>query len=75
MEEKKNNKRGEEKKRRIKRGEFFLNLNERWASEKEKKIPSQCLVWLRLNGLGSSQNNQNNFIHNWWVLVHLGLLS
>ncbi len=23
------------------------------------------MVWFRLNGLGSSQNSQNNLIHNW----------
>jgi hypothetical protein len=35
--------------------------------KKEKKKPPQRLVWFRLNGLGSSQNAQNNLIHNWYI--------
>jgi hypothetical protein len=32
---------------------------------RKRKNPPQCLVWFRLNGLGSSQNGQNSFIQNW----------
>jgi hypothetical protein len=35
-----------------------------WASEKKRINPPQCLVWFRLNGFGSSQNDQNSLIHN-----------
>jgi hypothetical protein len=65
-------KRRRRKKRREKKGTIFF-CKERWASENIKKIPTQCLVWLGLNGLGSSQNDQNSLIHSWvhwWVLVH-----
>jgi hypothetical protein len=48
-------------------GEIFRNLSKGWASEKKKKTPPQCLVWVRLNGLCSSQNGQNRLIHNWCV--------
>ncbi len=44
------------------RGEFFWNLREGWASEK-KKI-THLNVWFGLNGLGSSQNS---LIHNWCI--------
>ncbi len=43
---------------------FFWNLKEWWASEKKEKNPPQCFVWFS-TGLGSSQNSQNNLIHNW----------
>jgi hypothetical protein len=32
--------------------------------KREKKTSPQCLVWFRLNGLGSSQNS---LIHNWCI--------
>jgi hypothetical protein len=35
--------------------------------KRKENIPPQCLVWFRLNGLGSSQNDQNRLIHNWCV--------
>ncbi len=35
--------------------------------KRKEKNPLQCLVWFKLNGLGSSQNAQNNFIHNWCI--------
>jgi hypothetical protein len=54
------------RKRREKKGGIFLKSQERWANEK-KKNPPQCLVWFRLNGLGSSQNGQNSLIHNWCI--------
>jgi hypothetical protein len=69
MEEKKGKKkqnRREKRKRREKRGEFFWNLCEGWASEKKKTNPPQCL-WFKLNGLGSSQNDQNSLIYNWCI--------
>jgi hypothetical protein len=33
----------------------------------KEKNPLQCLVWFRLNGLGSSQNGQISLIHNWCI--------
>ncbi len=60
-------KRRRRRKRREKRGEIFWNLGEGWASEMKKKNSLQCLVWLRLNGLSSSQNGQNSLIHNWCI--------
>jgi hypothetical protein len=35
--------------------------------KKKKKSSPQCLVWFRLNGFSSSQNGQNNLIHNWCI--------
>jgi hypothetical protein len=50
-----------------KKGENFWNLSEGWASEMKKSNSFQCLVWFRLNGLGSSQNSQNSLIQNWCI--------
>jgi hypothetical protein len=68
VKKKKEQKRRRRRKRREKnKGEIFRNLSKGWASEKKKKTPPQCLVWVRLNGLCSSQNGQNRLIHNWCV--------
>jgi len=42
---------------------FFFDIKERWANEKENRPTPQCLVWF--SGLDSSQNGQNGLIHNW----------
>jgi hypothetical protein len=38
-----------------KRGNFFRNLSKGSPSEKKKHNPPQCLIWFKLNGLGSSK--------------------
>jgi hypothetical protein len=68
VEEKKRKERTKEEKKKEeegKKGEIFWNLSEGWASEMKKSNSLQCLVWFRLNGLGSSQNGQNSLIQNW----------
>jgi hypothetical protein len=64
---KKKTKEEKKKEEEEKRGEIFLNLSQGWASEMKKNNPRQCLVWFRLNGVGSSQNGQNSLIHNWCI--------
>jgi hypothetical protein len=62
--EEKNKEEEGKKKRRI----FLKSLGKvgQWKKE-EKSNPPQCLVWFRLNGLGSSKNSQNSLIHNWCI--------
>jgi hypothetical protein len=56
---KKEQKRRRRRKRTKKSGIFF-----EISFERKTNNPPQCLVWFRLNGLGSSQNGQNGLIHN-----------
>ncbi len=62
----KNKKRTKEKKKEEgKKGGISLKSKGKVGKWKEKKIkPTSMFGWFRLNGLGSSQNDQNNFIHN-----------
>jgi hypothetical protein len=56
------------RKRREKEGRNFFEISGKGGPMKRKeKNPPQCLVWFRLNGLGSSQNGQNSLIHNWCI--------
>jgi hypothetical protein len=45
--------------------------NKKIVEEKKKeertKEEEKKMVWFKLNGLGSSQNGQNNLIHNWCI--------
>jgi len=61
-EEERKNKRGGKR-----RGEFFEISAKDGLVKRKKKPPPQCLIWFRLNGLGSSQNGQNSLIHNWCI--------
>jgi hypothetical protein len=69
MEEKKNKERTKEEKKKEegKKGGNFFEISRKGGPMKRKKNPIQCLVWFRLNGLGSSQNGQNILIHNWCI--------
>jgi hypothetical protein len=66
VEEKKKERTKEEKKKEEegKNGECFWNPKEVDIKIFKKNNTPRCLVWFRLNGMGSLPNNQNNFIHN-----------
>jgi hypothetical protein len=58
--------------RRGKRGGSFWNLRESWASEKKKKNPPQCLVWVKWFEFIPKRPKQSHPQLMHWLLVHSG---